>query len=44
MRRAASSVGMNLSEGSMRLSSNEYRQFVGVARGFAGDFPYLRLL
>ncbi|MGH8546283.1 MAG: four helix bundle protein [Gammaproteobacteria bacterium] len=27
MRRAASSVGMNLVEGSLRLSSREYRQF-----------------
>jgi four helix bundle protein len=33
MRRAASSIGMNLVEGSMRLSSKEYRQFVGIARG-----------
>ena len=33
MRRAASSVGMNLAEGAMRLNSGEYRQFVGIARG-----------
>jgi hypothetical protein len=33
MRRAAASVGMNLVEGSRRLSSKEYRQFVGVALG-----------
>ncbi len=37
MRRAAASVGMNLMEGSMRLGSNEYRQFVGIARGSAGE-------
>jgi four helix bundle protein len=37
MRRAATSVGMNLMEGSMRLGSKEYRQFVGIARGSAGE-------
>ncbi len=35
-RRAATSVGMNLMEGAMRLGSREYRQFVGIARGSAG--------
>jgi hypothetical protein len=33
MRRAAYSVPMNLMEGAHRLSSREYRQFVGIARG-----------
>ncbi len=31
MRRAAYSVPMNLMEGAHRLSSREYRQFVGIA-------------
>ena len=44
MRRAASSVGMNLMEGAMRLSSKEYRQFVGIARGSAGEVCYQLLL
>jgi four helix bundle protein len=37
MRRAAASVGMNLMEGSMRLGSKEYRQFIGIARGSGGE-------
>ena len=44
MRRAASSVGMNLMEGAMRLGSREYRQFVGIARGSAGEVCYQLLL
>jgi four helix bundle protein len=44
MRRAAGSVGMNLMEGSMRLSSKEYRQFAGIARGSAGEVCYQLLL
>lgn len=44
MRRAAASVGMNLVEGSMRLSSKEYRQFVGIARGSAGEVCHQLLL
>jgi four helix bundle protein len=44
MRRVAASVGMNLVEGSMRLSSWEYRQFVGIARGSAGELCYQLLL
>jgi four helix bundle protein len=44
MRRAASSVGMNLVEGSMRLNSREFRQFVGIARGSGAEVSYqLRL-
>jgi four helix bundle protein len=43
-RRAASSVGMNLMEGAMRLGSKEYRQFVGIARGSAGEVCYQLLL
>ena len=44
MRRAASSVGMNLMEGAMRLGSREYRQFVGIARGSAGEVCYQLIL
>src|SRR5262245_23927177 len=44
MRRAATSVGMNLMEGAMRLGSREYRQFVGIARGSAGEVCYQLLL
>ena len=44
MRRAAYSVPMNLMEGSHRLSSKEYRQFVGIARGSAGEMKYQLLL
>jgi four helix bundle protein len=36
-RRAAASVGTNLTEGAMRLGSEEYRQFVGIAGGSAGE-------
>jgi four helix bundle protein len=44
MRRAASSVAMNLMEGAMRLGSKEYCQFVGIARGSAGEVCYQLLL
>ena len=44
MRRAAASVGANLFEGAMRLGSKEYRQFVGIARGSAGEVCYQLLL
>lgn len=44
MRRAASSVGMNLAEGLMRLNSGEYRQFVGIARGSAAEVNYQLML
>ena len=43
-RRAAGSVGMNLMEGAMRLGSKEYRRFVGIARGSAGEVCYQLLL
>ena len=35
---------MNLMEGSHRLSSKEYRQFTGIARGSAGEMKYQLLL
>jgi four helix bundle protein len=44
MRRAAYSVPMNIIEGAHRLSSREYRQFVGIARGSAGEMKYQLLL
>ena len=44
MRRAAYSIPMNLMEGSHRLSSKEFRQFVGIARGSAGEIKYQLLL
>ena len=40
MRRAAYSIPMNLMEGAHRLTSKEYRQFVGIAKGSAGEIKY----
>jgi len=44
MRRSAYSIPMNLLEGSHRLTTKEYRQFVGIARGSAGEMKYQLLL
>jgi four helix bundle protein len=44
MRKAAYSIPMNLMEGAHRLSSKEYRQFIGIARGSAGEIKYQLLL
>ncbi len=44
MRRAAYSVPMNLAEGSHRLNTKEYRQFVGITKGSAGEMKYQLLL
>jgi len=44
MQRSAYSIPMNLMEGSHRLSKKEYRQFVGIARGSAGEMKYQLLL
>jgi four helix bundle protein len=44
MRRAAYSVPMNLMEGAHRLSSKEYRQFVGISKGSTGEIKYQLLL
>jgi len=40
MRRAAVSIASNLIEGSHRLNTGEFRQFVGIARGSAGELKY----
>lgn len=44
MRKAAYSIPMNLMEGAHRLSSKEYRQFIGIARGSTGEIKYQLLL
>jgi four helix bundle protein len=44
MRRAAYSIPMNLMEGAHRLNSKEYRQFVGIAKGSAGEIKCQLLL
>jgi len=44
IRRAAYSIPSNLMEGSNRLGSKEYRQFVGIARGSAAELKYQLLL
>jgi four helix bundle protein len=44
MRKSAYSIPMNLIEGSYRLNRKEYRQFVGIARGSAGEIMYQLLL
>ncbi|WP_187647965.1 four helix bundle protein [Nitrosophilus labii] len=44
LRRSASSIGANLMEGSHRINKKEFKQFVGIARGSAGELKYfLRL-
>lgn len=44
MRRAASSVCMNLAEGAHRSSTNEYRHFISISKGSCGEVRYqLRL-
>jgi four helix bundle protein len=40
MRRSAFSIPMNLIEGSNRLNTKEYRRFVGIAKGSAGEISY----
>ncbi len=44
MRKSASTIGANLLEGSHRLNSKEFRQFVGIARGSTGELKYHLLL
>jgi len=42
--RSAASVCTNLMEGSHRLGRKEFRQFVGIAKGSAGELKYHLLL
>lgn len=44
MRRGASSVTSNLVEGANRYGKAEYRRFVGIAKGSAGEVHYQLLL
>ena len=44
MRRAASSIAANLIEGSHRISRKEFRQFVSIAKGSAGELKYHMML
>jgi len=44
MRRSAYSIPMNIIEGSNRLNTGEYRRFVGIAKGSAGEISYQMLL
>jgi four helix bundle protein len=44
IRRSAYSIPMNLIEGSNRLNTKEYRRFVGITRGSAGEISYQILL
>ena len=44
MRRASASIGANLMEGSHRLNKKEFRQFVGISKGSAGELKYYLLL
>nr|WP_223144596.1 four helix bundle protein [Deferribacter autotrophicus] len=40
IRRAAVSINANLLEGSHRTNRKEFKQFVGIARGSAGELKY----
>ncbi len=44
MRRAASSICANLMEGGHRFGKNEYKHFVSIAKGSAGEMKYHLLL
>src|SRR6056297_1409982 len=44
IRRAVSSIGANLFEGSYRTGTNEFRYFANIARGSAGEVKYFLLL
>lgn len=44
MRRAAASICMNLMEGAHRISKNEYKYFVSIARGSCGEVKYQLML
>jgi len=40
IRRSSSSIASNLMEGSHRINRREFRQFVGIANGSAGELKY----
>ncbi|MBM4137741.1 MAG: four helix bundle protein [Nitrospira sp.] len=44
MRRASTSVCMNLMEGAYRISKNEYKHFVSISRGSCGEVKYQLML
>lgn len=44
MGRAAYSIPTNLAEGANRLNKKEYRQFIGIAKGSAGEVKYQLML
>ena len=44
IRRCTSSIPSNIMEGSHRLNRKEYRHFIGIARGSAGELKYHLLL
>jgi four helix bundle protein len=44
MRRAAASICMNLMEGAHRISKNEFRHFISIAKGSCGELKYQLLL
>ena len=44
MRRAASSIPMNIAEGTARNSRAEYRRFVSMAKGSVGEISYQTIL
>ncbi len=44
IRRSGASICTNLMEGSHRLGKKEFRQFVGIAKGSAGELKYHLLL
>ena len=44
IRRSTASICANLLEGSHRINSKEYRQFVGIAKGSSGEVKYHLLL
>lgn len=44
MRKAASSIPMNIAEGAARNSRAEYRRFVSIAKGSVGEISYRAIL